>query len=65
MNDALKFIADRLAEKTTWAALLGLASAASLVTGVSADSEVLTNLAAVGAIIAGVVGILTKEKPTP
>lgn len=62
MKEGLKFLADRLAEKTTWAAILGLLSAVGLATGVGVDDAVVTNLSAVGAIAAGFVGIVTKER---
>lgn len=60
MSEAFKFLADRLAEKTTWAAILGLLSLAGV--AIAADDATLQNLALVGGLLAGVVGILTQER---
>jgi len=62
MNDAFDFLAARFAEKTTWAAIVGLLSAAGLVAGLSDNDALITNLAAIGAIVSGFVGIIVKEK---
>lgn len=61
MNDVINFVAQRLAEKTTWAAILGLLAAAGLYTGAVDNDALITNISVITGIVSAAVAILTKE----
>lgn len=62
MNDVLNFVAQRFAEKTTWAAIIGLMSAAGLYTGAVDNDALITNISVITSIISAAIAILTQEK---
>tara|TARA_B100000686_G_scaffold353795_1_gene460850 strand:- start:1910 stop:2089 length:180 start_codon:yes stop_codon:yes gene_type:complete len=58
MKDLLKFVLDRLKEKTTWIGLTGFVTAL----GVSISPEQAEAIAAAGVAIVGAILTFTKEK---
>lgn len=57
---ALTWVAGRLREGSTWRGLVWVATAA----GVSLSPEMWESITAVGMAVAGMIGVLTSEKPT-
>jgi len=53
----MNYLIDRLAERSTWLGLIGLATGL----GVGIDQELAETIIAVGASIAGLVAMLTKD----
>lgn len=60
-NLAINFAMQRLAEKTTWAAIFGVLSGFGLYVGVADNDALITSISAVAGFLSGVVAILTKE----
>lgn len=59
MKPALKWTLDRLKEKTTWIGIVGAATTL----GWYVDPDIVTQIAQIGAGIASLILILTKEAP--
>ena len=55
----MSWILDRLKEPTTWRGLVWVATAC----GVTLNPEIWQQITAVGMALAGLLGVLTKEKP--
>lgn len=57
-NDMITYIIQRLTERSTWLGLIGLVTAA----GVTVEEQMAEQLIAAGMAVAGLVGVLTKDR---